>query len=715
MLKYRVYLFLTILCSLLGGASCNEGPSDLVPSEMTYNYLSLNTSSGNDLIIDTKGRSQYKITTTGNDPYILLKELTYGLDDESVVFTFEYKSGSDIGPLQLFFGEPITEERSVKSDIVPGPGSWETFSIDVKNYLDEFSWGQTGDLLRLDLGSESGVEMEIKNIHFRKRNEEEKARAEEKKANRENDLQLEKSITDYIKTSFGADISSVNVSKHTIIIKGYCPDPKGIFLSEIRPSEDVSTKMEFDPMAEILSPNFTIEVDRFSTGDNLGFDRVLSKWVLVQENGGYSKIISHARYADEIEASENIPVKKVTGKKGLGGFSVSRGFTSDLDDLGISSVTVNITFTQFMCLNGHPNAIEHEYAGKTYYFDREKIEHFDKTMQVAYSKDISVAAIILVNSASQSVDPEIGDLLEHPNYEAEGFFTMPNMTNPESVHCYAAALDFLASRYSRTDHKYGRIHKWIMHNEVDAGLTWTNMGEKPMMVFLDAYMKSMRMCHNIVRSYNGNGEVLASFTHSWTEPVEPRFYGSKKMIQSLLDYSRVEGDFNWGLAYHTYPQDLNEPKTWLDDKALFSENTPLITFKNLEVLNDWVKKPENLYNGEIKRTVWLSENGTNSRTYSKKDLSEQAAGLAYAWKKLDKLDGIDAMQWHNWIDNRGEFGLKIGLRKFPDNEEDPGGRKPVWYVYEAAGTSSEDNVFPKYKTVIGIEEWSEIMFEGAIK
>ncbi len=107
--------------------------------------------------------------------------------------------------------------------------------------------------------------------------------------------------------------------------------PKGIFLSEIRPSEDVSTKMEFDPMAEILSPNFTIEVDRFSTGDNLGFDRVLSKWVLLQDNGGDSKIISHARYADEIEASENIPVKKVTGKKGLGGFSVSRGFTSDLD------------------------------------------------------------------------------------------------------------------------------------------------------------------------------------------------------------------------------------------------------------------------------------------------------------------------------------------------------------------------------------------------
>ncbi|HOI48683.1 MAG TPA: DUF5722 domain-containing protein, partial [Prolixibacteraceae bacterium] len=162
-------------------------------------------------------------------------------------------------------------------------------------------------------------------------------------------------------------------------------------------------------------------------------------------------------------------------------------------------------------------------------------------------------------------------------------------------------------------------------------------------------------------------------------------------------------------AYHPYPENLFEPKTWNDVRAVFSMNTPLITFKNLEVLDAWIKKPENRYKNTQKRTVWLSENGTNSKSYSDQDLKEQAAGFAYTWKKLKTLDGIDAFQWHNWIDNRMEDGLRIGLRRFPDDSADPGGRKPVWFVYQAADTDQEDRIFDPYKSVIGINNWNEII------
>jgi hypothetical protein len=291
---------------------------------------------------------------------------------------------------------------------------------------------------------------------------------------------------------------------------------------------------------------------------------------------------------------------------------------------------------------------------------------------------------------------------------------MPNMTTPASLNCYAAALDFLSSRYNRPDNAYGRIHYWIMHNEVDAGLTWTNMGEKPMAVYMNTYIKSMRLCYNIARSYDSNAQVFASFTHSWAQPVEPRFYSTTEMLENLLQHSNAEGDFQWGIAYHSYPEDLNEPKTWNDKNATFSMNSPLVTFKNLEVLDAWIKKSENKFHGTIKRSLWLSENGTNSRTYSEKDLAEQAAGAAYAWKKLKYLNGIDAMQWHNWIDNRYEFGLRLGLRRFPDDEEDPGGRKPVWFVYQAADTDQEDMVFEKYKPIIGIQRWDEVYYNNLL-
>lgn len=56
---------------------------------------------------------------------------------------------------------------------------------------------------------------------------------------------------------------------------------------------------------------------------------------------------------------------------------------------------------------------------------------------------------------------------------------------------------------------------WIMHNEVVVGLSWTNMGVKPVTIFSDTYIKSMRMCYNIVHQYDQNSEVFISFSHGW--------------------------------------------------------------------------------------------------------------------------------------------------------------------------------------------------------
>ena len=151
---------------------------------------------------------------------------------------------------------------------------------------------------------------------------------------------------------------------------------------------------------------------------------------------------------------------------------------------------------------------------------------------------------------------------------------------------------------------------------------------------------------------------------------------------------------------------MTNPKTWEDSQALFDKNTPLITFKNLEVLNEWAFASENKYKGKKKRVIWLSENGINSRSYSDTDLQIQAAGCAYAWKKVERLKGIDAFIWHNWSDVKEE-GICLGLRKYAV-EPDPLGRKPVWYVYQAAGTSREEEVFKPYLTYIQIKDWDEI-------
>lgn len=63
-------------------------------------------------------------------------------------------------------------------------------------------------------------------------------------------------------------------------------------------------------------------------------------------------------------------------------------------------------------------------------------------------------------------------------------------------------------------------------------------------------------------------------------------------------------------------------------------SSPKVTFKNLEVINKWILESENLYMGTTKRTLWLSENGTTLRHTAKKTSTKQAAGFAYAWKKI---------------------------------------------------------------------------------
>jgi hypothetical protein len=697
------FILFTNFCHI---SSCKKESAGTEPI-VVKRYFGFDSSSAHDLEVSGEGTHQYKILTTGSDPYILLNPLKTNKADEKPVFTFEYQSTANINSLQVFFGPPVTEERSVKSGELASSERWKVFSYDLGDFTSEFSWGKAGHYLRLDFGNLSGLTIRIRNMEFRERTADEQALADARAEERTKTRILEEKLNKYFASDFSASLSKVSVSTSKITVSGNCPDPNNLFLCEVKPFQDLVQMAKFGDGVAIENQNFSIELDRYVEKDGFTYDQGLSKWVIVKQASAIDEMISFARYADEFSPVQMMPIGQLRSKKGLGGFDVSRGFQQDLDDLQITSVTVNVPLTAYMYLHPRANTFEYIYGGKTYYFDRARIEDLDRTLLKAYGKDIVVAAIILIQKASECADPEIGELLQHPGYTSGGFFTMPNMTNPAGLNCYAAALDFLASRYNRSDNAHGRIHHWIMHNEVDAGSTWTNMGDVPMLVFMDTYIKSMRLCYNIIRNYDGSGQVFGSFTHSWKEAEED--YATLEMLDVLNKECKTEGDFSWGLACHPYPQDLNEPKTWNDTRAIFSMDSPLVTFKNLEVLDAWIKKPENKFKGSVKRSLWLSENGTNSKTYNGQDLKEQAAGLAYAWKKIKALDGIDAIQWHNWIDNRNEFGLRIGLRCFPDDEEQPGAPKPVWYVYQAAGTDQENGVFEEYKSIIGISNWSEIM------
>lgn len=678
----------------------------LVPA-MALN-LDFNPSTKHNLDIST-ANGLAKITTTGNDPYISFKALASAISHDNTILSFEYTAPKDINSVIIYMS-PLAGTNKEEMGRLKASASWKTVTCDLGGLIEKLNWGKVGDFLRIDPGTAAGVEISIRNVVLRPMTADEQAAHNQWLAAEKAKKEKETALNTYLHATYASSVDRVEVTDDQIIIAGKA-NSSDCQLVELAPWQDVTNPSHYNYFVNLKAGDFKVAFNRSVERGGMTYDRLLSRWVVVKANGDDLTLDSHARYADVVKPIRSAREGILKSKKGLGGFSINEK-VGDLDQLGINSVTVNMHLTQLV-FSHEPKGggIPYTYGGKTFYFSRERMDYYDRVMTTLEQRGIVVSAILLVDIHMGGTDSTLMRTFRHPELE-EGqdvFYTMPNLTTPEGVNLYAACLDFLANRYS--DGKHGRIHHWIMHNEVDAGYTWTNMGRQPELVYLDTYIKSMRMCSNIVRQYDQHSSVLGSYTHSWLHIDDSNFsnYSSKQMLDHTVLYSKVEGDFLWGVAYHPYPQDLTKPQLWSNDNlATYDRNAKLCTFKNLEVIDDWIRQPENLYLGNQKRLLFLSENGTNSPSYDKRDLDLQAAGAAWAWKKINALPGIDAVQWHAWIDNRHEFGLHIGLRKFPDQEGDPWGIKPVWRVWQAAGTKNEDKVFKPYLKVIGIKNWKQI-------
>lgn len=502
--------------------------------------------------------------------------------------------------------------------------------------------------------------------------------------------QMAANIKDYLAKDYPSKVTNVQVTSDKVIIKGNCGGSGTYLLAEITPWQDV-TELEKYPYTQDLSGGgFTVTVDRIVPNrEGIRYDKVFSKWAVVKVNGDRQTLDSHARYADDVVPKKSPEALPLRNKKGFGAGDIDLYF-SDCKEMNVGSITMNVVLNDYIKGEGSG----YSYGGQNYSLGAFK-DYVDRVTRRAGEMDLVVSAIILCQTNSIFKDPE----------NKGGNYTMPNLTTAKAFNLYAAALEHMASTHCTQGN---RISHWIMHNEVDFANEWTNMGDQPMMRYLDRYIKSMRICYNIARQYDQNASVLGSYTHCWT--VADGNYAPKKMLEATVAYSEAEGDFRWGVAYHPYPQDLTKPSFWVNDtQAIYSLNSKYVTFKNLEVIDAWIRQKENFYKGKTKRVLFLSEQGTNSPSYSESDLALQAAGGAWAWKKVSKLDGIDAIQWHNWADNKAEGGLRIGLRTFAEGSVSNLTPKPVWYVWKAAGTAEEDTVFDQYKTTLGISDWDSII------
>jgi len=701
------FVLLIVLLRVFQGAAAEP---QAVPLRPVTNIL-------HDVTLKELDSGTYEVRTIGTDPYLTTSALPQNFDIRALtVLSFDYICAGGIDHVQVFTLPPGDEQHSVKSHDLPAVGQWSTHAIDLQRVFEKT--GRKLRSLRLDFGSKAGKTIQIRSLQLRAPTQQEQEIRTQRDVRREKENQLEAHLREYLEKEWPCAITHIKVEGGQIKVSGNIGTQKGdLFLVQVPMFANATELKEFPFVAPIRAEQngeFSTSLDRFQRRDEREQDRLLARWAVVRKTGDGYQLLSSARYADDVQAKWDVPEEKPRTKKGLGGFWIGRPF-QDLDDMNISSVTVNVSLNGFMRLSGETGQTGFSYAGKTWHVDDRAVAHLDQTLLEAAKRGIIVSAIILVNPIRASPDKAWAKLVAHPDADPAGIYVMPNVSDEAGLEAYAAALDFLAQRYSRPDRKYGRIHHWIMHNEVDAGWEWTNAGEKTALRYLELYHKSMRAMHLLARQYDPHAQVFISLTHYWTERANEHCYPSKTLLELLLRFSRSEGDFDWAIAYHPYPEDLRNPRVWADKTVNFTFNTPKITFKNIEVLDAWANRTNTWYLGQRRRAVHLTEQGLNSPDYSEKSLQEQAAGMAYAWKKIERLETIEVFDYHNWVDNRAEGGLRIGLRRFPDDQSDPLGKKPVWFVYQALGTETEDNACAFAKSVIGITNWDEIVFHGVVK
>jgi Family of unknown function (DUF5722)/Secretion system C-terminal sorting domain/HYR domain len=658
--------------------------------------LSLNLSAKNQLNASQNADGSYTLQTLGTDPYIFSNNVNAVYDFEKTYYiSFDYLAASGLDDLEIFFGPPIVSTQSVKAGSLPATSIYKTFSV---NMTTNTNWKQRFTQFRFDFGRVTGQNIQVKNIRLRNPTQEELDK---------DPIVQNINFTQYLNASYPNQINTVKVDSARVYIGGTLTANTGnLYLCELKMYDQIYVKRDFETAIPIAAGATRVDVqqDRF-VGTASTYDRLYSRWVIAEKSGAEYILKSFAHYPTDISeiAKWNLPEKKPSSKKGVGGFVSTGGGAADLIDLKLDNVTINVVLSSLISLS--PTALSYNFNGTTYYFNPTSVAGFDNTFKACAANKTMVSLILLIPRAGSAA---LQSIFVHPDAN-NGPYSMANVTSLTGTNYYAACVAFLAERYYRPDQQYGKIDHWIIHNEVDAGYYWTNAGKKPVSIYTELYDRSMRTVYYTARRFNPAAKVFISLTHHWSSSEDTDFYAPKDMLNLLTSMSAKQGDYEWGVAYHPYPADLREPKTWLDASVNNNLNTsPLITPKNIELIDTWMRLKSSLFQGLKVRTLLFSEQGINSKTYSQTDLNNQAAGVAYMWKKFNRLPTLEGIQHHRRVDHSGEGGLLLGLwTTKPSTVEVQDYRKPSWYVWQAANTAAEDATFAFALPIIGVTDWAQ--------
>ncbi len=404
-------------------------------------------------------------------------------------------------------------------------------------------------------------------------------------------------------------------------------------------------------------------------------------------------------------APDAAPFPVAPNKKGL-----QVQMVDDALDLGIHHAGINVSLGALFQLAPTPETIRFTWEGKEWFINGNYARNLDSQIKPLSDAGVTVYAILLAYPTKNEAKDK---LLLHPAARADGKYSIAafNTATAEGLALYRALVAFLADRYSGGQPASGRVWGYIIGNEVNSQWLWYNLGLMPVEKAAGEYEKAVRAANEVIRMHSAHARCYLSFDHHWNTSMpgisENEAYKTRDFLTHFARIAKERGDFEWHVAHHPYPDNLGNPRTWMDKDAWTNDNTPHITFKNLEVACQAMLKPDWLWQGKPRRII-LSEQGLHCLK-SPEGEQLQAAGFAYVWEKVRRQDGIDALIWHRQVDHAHEGGLRLGLwENQAGSIATPGKKRPIWGLFKKAGTPDWDAAAAFALPIVGLKSWDEL-------
>lgn len=437
-------------------------------------------------------------------------------------------------------------------------------------------------------------------------------------------------------------------------------------------------------------------------------DRLFAKYRLIESRG--AAVPGPAQYVTDFDAlpRRHNELSKVRSQKGI---------TCLLDEadgvaLGCAQLNENIDIGSLLDLQSTEPKAHFFYEGRKIGLKPGSVTVLDAHLKAAHKNGQRVTGILLnnVRSTTPASSPLVHPLT-NPGQVPIGPSAF-NTATDEGIFYYRAILHWLVERYTREDAANGILSGLVIGNEMQSHWSWYHLGNVDAQTVIREYSTALRVADLVARSVHDRFQIYVSLEHHWAMPASEdrtKGFSGLEAMEGIQRIASMEGNFPWCVAFHPYPESLFKPQFWNDLSAPFRFDAPRITFHNLEVLSEFLKQPEYLFEGRT-RTIALTEQGFHCPD-SEAGEELQAAAFALAWKKVRALPEIESFLYHRHVDHPHEHGLQLGIRAHDGSSNVNGVGRPrlLWRVFKSAGTSEEDREFAFALPIVGRNDWNGLI------